>query len=111
MTKEPVMHDSPRLRPALIALLSVVLSAHPSLADPKATNKCRGATIKAGAAFIQAEAKALQKCRETDLRGKKACDQLATTDKLVGARAKLRSTILKSCAGDDKSCDVPDAKQ
>lgn len=93
---------------ALAALLSICTVATTAHADAKSAAKCSGAIIKAGAAIVQAEAKILQKCRETTLKGK-VCDAVKTQASIEKARAKLTSTIVKACQGKDKTCNTEDA--
>ena len=89
-------------------LLFVCTVSGVSHADVKATQKCSGAIIKASAGFLQAEAKILQKCRDTTLKGK-TCDAAKTQASIDKARTKLADTIKKSCGGKDKVCDTADA--
>ncbi len=93
---------------ALVTLLTVSTFATPAHADAKSAAKCSAAIIKAGAGLVQAEAKILQKCRDTTLKGK-TCDQVKTQASIDKARAKLASTIQKACWGKDKSCTTEDA--
>ena len=93
---------------ALLALLSVCGFAASAHADAKSAAKCSAAIIKAGAGFIQAQAKILQKCRDTTLKGK-TCNTVKTDASLVKSRAKLASAINKACGGKDKNCSTDDA--
>ncbi len=93
---------------ALVALLSICGLATSAHADAKSAAKCSAAIIKAGAGFLQSEAKILQKCRDTILKGK-TCDQVKTQANIAKARTKLTTSITKACGGKDKVCDTADA--
>ena len=95
---------------ALSALVGIAFLAATAdaAASPKTIAKCTGAIVKAGAAFVQAEAKILQKCRDTQVKGK-TCDAGKTQASIDKAKVKLGTTITKACQGKDKSCNTVDA--
>jgi hypothetical protein len=78
--------------------------------DPKSSdkreknlNKCQGAIGKAGATFLAAQSKALQKCWDAKSKGKvNECPNLKAGDDVSKAALKLATTINKGCAGKDK---------
>jgi hypothetical protein len=98
----------------LVAIVLLVAGAVTARAADEAT-KCRGAIIKAAAAFAQSRATALQKCEDAKVKGKVAHDvvcgmePLKTAPAIAKAGTKLRSAIVKACAGKDKVCGTQDA--
>src|SRR5438128_67635 len=111
--------DSRRVARNLIALLataaSVLALGTSARADAvKDAIKCKAAIIKAAAGFVQAKAKALQRCEEAKLKAKlpraTVCrdEPRKTVPAIMKARTKLSRTIVKSCAGKDKTCGTPD---
>jgi hypothetical protein len=94
--------------------LTFQVSLSPSV---KAATKCRGAIVSAAAKFVQAKAKALQKCEEAKVKGTLApntvCkdEPVKTVPAITKASTKLSSTIAKACGGQDKVCGlhVPDS--
>ncbi len=98
-------------RRALVATIATVLCsavhATPAVADAV---KCKAAIIKSGAAFVQAKAKALAKCEESIVKGKRAPGDCHTDIKagpaIAKALTKLQVAIGKGCGGKDKTCGV-----
>jgi hypothetical protein len=93
--------------PLLLALLTGAARAEPV--------KCRGAISAASAAYLQARAKTLQKCREAVTKGAVVLgpsEICATRPKvaatLAKAAAKLDGTIAKACGGANKTCNAGD---
>jgi hypothetical protein len=72
--------------------------------------KCQAAIIKAAAGFVQAQAKALQKCEASKLKGTLSPDTICkqeptkTAPAIAKASTKLGSTIAKACGGKNKVC-------
>jgi hypothetical protein len=93
-----------------VALTAVLIHAGPARAEPA---KCRAAIIKASASFVQAEARALRRCREQIVRGKlppgtDCLAHLPTANALARAGDKLRARITKACGGRDRACGTAD---
>jgi len=68
--------------------------------------KCKAAIIKGGAAFIQANAKALAKCEEAIVKGKAPvgdCHATAATA-ITKAVGRLQTGVAKACGGQDRIC-------
>jgi hypothetical protein len=96
--------------PALAAFALVLTLAASSRAEPE---KCRAAVIKASAAFVKAEARALRRCREQIVRGSlpQGTDcraHLKTANALSRAADKLRSRVTTACGGRDRTCGTTD---
>ena len=75
--------------------------------------KCRAAIIKAGAGFVQAKAKALQKCEEAKVKGKLPSSTVCLTEAktapvITKAIDKLTKSIVAACGGKDKLCGGAD---
>src|SRR6185295_18390856 len=76
------------------------------------TVKCRGAISTASAAYLQARAKTLQKCREGIVKGSVVLgpsERCATLPKVAATLAKsatkLATTIAKACGGANATCN------
>jgi len=89
---------------ALVASLALAVPAH---ADPL---KCKQEIAKDTAKYVQAAAKALQKCREAIVKGKippQDCHLEPTAAwKIAKADSKLRAGVNKQCGGADKTCST-----
>jgi hypothetical protein len=74
--------------------------------------KCKAAIAKSSAAFVQANIKALQQCRENIVKGKSigVCpdDDSKTERKIADAVQKLTDGIARACGGKNKVCDATD---
>ena len=69
----------------------------------KSLNKCQAAIGKAGATFLAAQSKALQKCWDAKSKGKvNDCPDLKVADVVSNAALKLATTINTACGGKDK---------
>ena len=69
----------------------------------KSLNKCQGTIGKAGAKFLAAQSKALQKCWERKIKGKvNDCPDVKVGDSVSAAAVKLANTINGACGGKDK---------
>ena len=69
----------------------------------KSLNKCQGTIGKAGAKFLAAQSKALQKCWDGKSKGKvNDCPDVKVGDSVSKAAVKLASTINRRCGGKDK---------
>jgi hypothetical protein len=69
----------------------------------KSLNKCQGTIGKAGAKFLAAQSKALQKCWDGKAKGKiNDCPDVPAGDAISKAAVKLASTINGTCGGKDK---------
>src|ERR1700686_202877 len=71
--------------------------------------KCKAAIIKAGAGFVQAKAKILQRCEESKVKGKLPPSTVCLTEvkaaaAITKATDKLTKTIVNACGGRDKLC-------
>ncbi len=104
----------PRTPTATPAPSATSVTATPTpVPEEAADRKCRTKIITAGAALLQAEAKARTACAGKIVSGKlppgASC---ATDDKTMQAidkaRAKLTSAIAKACGGKDKTCGAGD---
>jgi len=111
--------DSRRVARNLSALLaaaaSVMALGTSARADAvKDAIKCKAAIIKAAAGFVQARAKALQRCEEAKVKTKlpraTVCrdEPRKTVPAIMKARTKLSRSIVKRCAGRDKTCGTRD---
>jgi len=92
---------------SIASLLAVSASAE--------TVKCRGAISAASAAYFQARAKTLQKCREGIVKGNIVLgpsEVCATRPKVAAtitkAATKLATTIAKACGGANATCNAAD---
>ncbi|HEY2386981.1 MAG TPA: hypothetical protein VGK30_08475 [Candidatus Binatia bacterium] len=94
-------------------LLGAGIASQTRAADDAA--KCQGSIVRAAAAYTLAKASALQKCEDGKVKGKLARDvvcrdePLKTAPAIAKAGTKLRSAIVKACAGKDKVCGTHDA--
>jgi len=82
-----------------------LLSTDPKSSDKreKSLNKCQVTIGKAGATFLTAQSKALQKCWDKKNKGRvNECPDLKVGEAVGKAALKLASSINKSCAGKDK---------
>ncbi len=69
----------------------------------KNLNKCQGTIGKAGAKFLAAQSKALQKCWDGKIKGKvNDCPDVKVGDGVSKAAVAAVSTINKACGGKDK---------
>ncbi len=69
----------------------------------KGLNKCQATIGKAGAKFLAAQSKALQKCWDGKVKGKvNDCPNVTVGDSVSKAAVKLASTINGACGGKDK---------
>lgn len=78
-----------------------------------ANRKCRGAIVKAAAAFVQASVKTAQGCAVKVIAGKLPSDtdcqaESSVVAGLAKARQKFRGAIGKACGGKDKACGTSD---
>jgi len=94
----------------LAALAVASALAGPARAVPE---QCRAAIIKASAAFVQAESRALRRCGERIVRGKlppgtDCLAHLPTANALSRAGDKLRARVTKACGGSDRTCGTAD---
>ena len=94
----------PTLAVAVVAC--VLLSSATARAD---VAKCGAAISNGSAAFVQAEAKALQRCEDVKLKGKlppatECRTEAKAAAAIAKAAAKLTSGIAKACGGEDKLC-------
>ena len=72
----------------------------------KESQKCQAAIVKSAATFVQAKAKALQKCEDGVVKRKITgpCPDQKTADSIAKAESKLTTGIAKACGGKDKAC-------
>lgn len=91
---------------ALVAALTLATTAHAG--DPL---KCKQEIGKDFSKFVQAKAKALQKCRESIVKNQFAgpCPDAGAATKIATAESKMRAGIAKKCGGSTKSCTDGDA--
>src|SRR5262245_9741243 len=91
-------------------VIGTVLPANVARAD---ATKCRAGIAKASAAFVQSRGKALRACADAVVRGRlppatDCATNPPTASALAKAMAKLEGTIVKACAGRDKTCGTLD---
>ncbi len=99
-------------RRVLVAVAVAALVVSYGTAAYADAQKCKAAIVKAGAAFVQAKAKALVKCEEAMVKGKLAAGDCHGDPKaapaIAKAATKLRASIHKACGGKDKACATGD---
>ncbi len=80
----------------------------PAPTPNKDSQKCQAAIVKSAATFVQAKAKALQKCEDGVVKRKITgpCPDQKAADSIAKAEAKLDSGIAKACGGKNKICET-----
>lgn len=78
----------------------------PTPTPSKDSQKCQAAIVKSAATFVQAKAKALQKCQDGVVKRKITgpCPDQKAADSIAKAETKLTTGIAKACGGKDKAC-------
>jgi len=88
-----------------LALLASVALAPPATAEPES---CKREISRADARYSRAAMRALQKCKDDIVAGKRSgpCPDGKTNERILVANAKLQSSIAKRCGGIDQTCSV-----
>ncbi len=87
------------------ALVALVAHVRPAAAEPES---CKREISRADARYSRAAMRALQKCHDDIVAGKRPgpCPDGKTNDRILIANAKLQSSIAKRCGGIDQTCSV-----
>ncbi len=104
-------HRGLQVSAAALALLVGMYGRAQAGTDP--VTKCRGTISVAASAFLKADQKALERCREQIVAGRLPGDTICsgepkTAAAIDRAHRKLSGAIAKACGGQDKTCGTPD---